>query len=138
MKMTLAEIKSIEESLAKLFDKELNIKIAYKLSSLLKKLSGEVKLLEENRVKLVQKHGKKDEETQQVTVAPESAEAFYKEFSELMQIEVELDFEPIPLDAFGDITLSASDILKLEGKVISCPEEKPKKAKAKSKKKKTE
>lgn len=118
MKITLAEAKSLETSLAKIFDKDVNIKVAYRLGKLLKKLSEEMKTLEESRVKLVQKHGEENEETKQFSVPPTKTQEFYKEFNELMQCEIEIDFDPIPLELFGDIKLSASDVLRLDGKVI--------------------
>jgi len=119
MKITLAEIKSLEASLAKIFDKEVNIKVAYRLGSLLKKISEEMVLLEENRVKLVKKYGEADAETQQLSVPQEKAQDFYTEFNELLQVEVDIDFEPIPLQAFGDISLSAADVMRLDGKIIA-------------------
>jgi len=118
MKTTLAEMKSLETSLSKIFDKDVNIKIAYRLGKLLKRLSEEMKTLEENRIELVKKHGSTDEKTSQVSVAPENTPAFYKELGELMQIEIDIPFEPIILEELEDIKLSATDILRLEGKII--------------------
>jgi len=125
MKITLAEIKTLETSLSKIFEKDLNIKIAYRLGQLLKRLSEEMKTLEEHRVELVKKHGTVDEETKQVSVAPENTPAFYKELGELMNIDIDIPFEAIPLADFGDIELSAADVLKLSDKIIAVPEEAP-------------
>jgi hypothetical protein len=119
MKITLAEVKSLETSLAKVFDKEVNIKVAYRLGSLLKKLSEEMAILEENRIKLVKKYGDEDKETKQLSVPQDKAQEFYAEFNELLQLEIDIDFEPIPLQAFGDITLSAADVMRLDGKIIA-------------------
>ena len=118
MKINLAEIKSLEGSLSKIFDKDLNIKVAYRLGTLLKRLSEEMKTLEENRVKLVKKYGEENEETKQFSVPQEKTPDFYKEFNELMQIEIDIDFEPISLKEFGDISISASDVMRLDGKII--------------------
>jgi len=123
MKVTLAEVKSLEASLGKLFDKDVNIKIAYRLSSLIKKLSEELSILEENRIKLVKQYGVEDEKTKAVSVPPDKSQDFYNAFNELMQIEIEIDFEPIPLKDLGEIELSASDMMKLDGKIIKGPEE---------------
>lgn len=134
MKITLAEIKALEPSLAKIFDKDLNITVAYRLSSLLAKLAEEMKRFEENRVKLVKKHGTQKEDTVQFEVPPEKTKEFYEELNALLQIEVKIDFEPIPLKDLGDITLSATDVMKLDGKVII---EKAAKKKSTKKSKKT-
>jgi len=118
VKITLAEIKTLEASLSKIFNKDINIKLAYRLGSLIKTLSKELENLEESRVKLVKKYGVEDEETKQVSVPTEKTQEFYAELNELMQIDIDIDFEPIPLEAFGDISISASDALKLDGKII--------------------
>jgi len=118
MQISLAEIKALETSLSKIFDKELNIKIAYRLGILLKDLSKEMRSLEENRINLVKKYGNEDGETKQITVGSEQTADFYKEFNELLTLKIDIDFEPIPLSAFGDISLSAADVMKLDGKII--------------------
>lgn len=134
MKITLAEIKSLEESLAKIFNKEVNIRTAYRLSKLLVKFSEEMKILEDNRIKLVRQYGVEDEKTKQITVPPEKTQEFYKELTSLMQLEIDIDFKPIKLKDFGNIELSASDVMKLDGKIIMGEE--PKKAAKKDNKKK--
>lgn len=118
MKISLAEIKSLEKSLSKIFDKDLNIKIAYRLGILLKKITEELRTLEENRIRLIKKYGTKDEKTQQIQVPPDKNADFYKDFNELLTFEIDIDFEPISLNAFGDITLSAIDAMRLDGIVI--------------------
>ena len=137
MKISLAEVKALEGSLSKIFEKDVNIKIAYRLSVLLKRLTEEMKLLEDSRIKLVTKHGTKDEKTQSITVLPENSQAFYNDFTELMQVEIDIDFSPVPLKDLGDIELSASDMVKLDGKIIQC-EVAPKQKESKPKKKKKE
>ena len=127
MKISLAEVKGLEGSLSKIFEKDVNIKIAYRLSVLLKKLSEEMALLEENRVKLVKQYGTEDEQTKSMSVLPENSQAFFDAFNELMQVEVKIDFEPIALKDLGDIELSASDMAKLAGLIIKCEEDKKKK-----------
>jgi hypothetical protein len=119
MKITLAEVKSLEASLAKIFDKELKIQVAYRLSRLLKRLTTEMEALEENRIKLVKKYGIVNEENKQLTVPQDKTQDFYREFSELMSLEIDIPFEPIALESFGDISLSAADVAKLDGKIIA-------------------
>lgn len=138
MKIRLAEVKALEGSLSKIFDKDVNIKIAYRLSVLLKRLSEEMSLLEENRVKLVKKYGKEDEKTKSMTVPPENSQAFFNSFNELMQLEVDINFEPVALKDLGDIELSAADMVKLSGTIIKCEDDKKKKAPKKKAPKKKE
>ncbi|MCK5763630.1 MAG: hypothetical protein KAH05_05880 [Clostridiales bacterium] len=120
MKITLAEIKSLEDSLSKIFEKDVDIKVAYRLSSVLKRLSEEMEKLEESRIKLIKKYGTEDEETKSMTVLPEQSQIFIETFNDLMQLEIELDFEPILLDDLDGIKLSAKDILGLSSFLIKC------------------
>jgi hypothetical protein len=133
MKISLAEVKGIEGSLSKIFEKDVNIKIAYRLSVLLKRLSEEMGMLEEGRVKLVKQYGTEDEKTKSMSVKPENSQAFFDAFNELMQVEIEIPFEPIDLKDLGDIELSAADMAKLSGLIIKCEEDKKKKPSKKKK-----
>jgi hypothetical protein len=118
MKLSLAEIKMLENSLTKVIDKDINIKMAFRLGKFLKTLNDEMRVLEDSRIKLVKKYGKENETTKQIEVPNESQSDFYQEFNGLMQEQLEISFEPIPLSAFGDIEMSAADVFRLEGIVI--------------------
>ena len=76
--------------------------------------------LEENRVKLVKKYGTPNKDQNSIGVGPENVNKFYTELNELMGITIELDFEPIPLSEFGNIEISATDIVRLDNKIIKC------------------
>ena len=118
MRFTLAEVWVLNSTLSKLFNKDLNIKIAYRLSKLLKKFNDEMKIVEEQRSELVKKYGKENAETKQIEVSAENQQSFMQEFNTLMQEEIEVDFEPIELSKLGDLSISAMDIAKMDGKII--------------------
>jgi hypothetical protein len=122
MEIRLAEIKKIETSLSKLATKDIKINIAYKIGKLLKVLNQELKNLEESRINLVKKYGKKDEGGEDIRVPVERTEEFMLEFNGLMQEKVSVDFEPIPYQEFGDISLSVTDILSLDGYILKYEE----------------
>jgi hypothetical protein len=79
--------------------------------------------LEENRINLVKKYGVEDEKTKQVSVPKDKTQEFYAELNELMQLEIDIPFEPISLEEFGDISLSAADVVRLDGKIIANDDE---------------
>jgi hypothetical protein len=122
MEIRLAEIKKIEGSLNKLVTKDIKIKLAYKIGKLLKVLNEELKSLENARINLVKKYGKKEEGSEDVRVPIEKTEEFMLEFNGLMQEKITVDFEPIPYQEFGDISLSVTDILSLDGYIIKSEE----------------
>lgn len=112
----LGILKAIEEPLIKLVKLELPIKTSYKLSKILKKVGQELADLEEERVKLVKKYGDQDDESQSIQVKDsEKYEEFAREFGELLQEEITLDFDPISIDALGDeATFSPAELAALE------------------------
>ena len=114
IEFTLGELKSIEESLKKLLILTLPIKISYKLSKVLAKISKELALLEEQRMNLVRKYGEENPETKEIRVQPDQMPAFINEFNELLQETVKFDFEPVSIDSVGDIEFSPLDMANLE------------------------
>jgi len=125
MKIKLMTIKSIEDSLQKLMNKELNVRIAYRLAKVLKIITTELQEVEKARIELIRKYsdapkqdGKSDPVSGQVQVAKEKEQEFFKEFNELLQEDVEIEFEPIDISELDDIKLSPLDLLKLTDFVI--------------------
>jgi len=129
MKIKLLELKGIETGLQKLIDKELNVRIAYRIGKLLKVVTDETAILEDNRNKLIQKYGETVEASdapqeegqppapqgqQRIQVKPENQQKFFNELSELLQEEVEITFEQISLNDLGDITFTPKDMFLLD------------------------
>ena len=76
---------------------------------LLNTLNSEVKLVEEQRLKLVKQYSEDGN-----TVSDQNKEVFVKEFSEFLNDEIEVTWEPIEVDSLGDnIKLSVSDLSKI-------------------------
>ena len=114
MKFKLIEIRSLEGSLVKLTNKELPVRVAYRLSRVLKRVTEELSSIENYRVKLVKKYSKGEDEKGIFEVAKGEEEKFGKEFSELLMEEIDIDFEPILLSDLGDICLTPIDLIRLE------------------------
>jgi len=121
LKLKLGELNIVLESLNKLIDKEIPIKTSYKLSKLTKKIIDEYSIYEENRMKLINKYAEKDvdnniiinKKDNSTTMIGENKINFNKEFTELINIEMELEFEKIKLDDLGEISISPRDLLYL-------------------------
>ena len=126
MKLTLAEIKNIEQPLKKLMNKELDIKVAYGVAKFLRVINEELTDIEESRIKLVKKFSTSDEKTGQMQVDKEKQEDFFKEFSAFLNTEIEVSIEPIELESLGKLTFTPLDIIALD-KVIISKEDKCKK-----------
>ena len=113
MKFALGEIRGMKNPLGGLIDKEIPIKTAWKLNRLIKAFDKELGEIEEFRVGLVQKLGVADEDGA-VTVGEEQMEQFVTEFNELLNTEIDVEFEPISVEVFGEVAVSAKDMMILE------------------------
>jgi hypothetical protein len=69
------------------------------LGKIVRVISDELVLVNEKRVDLVKKHGEEDATTKAFNVKKESLDAFYKDFSDILNTEVELDITPLPAKA---------------------------------------
>lgn len=118
MLFKLGEILGAQDSLSKLVNAELPIKVSYRLLKLLRSCSEELKTLEEARLRLVKKYAEeKKEGKEMMKVSKENQEKFRQEFGQLLEEEIEVDFDPILLDELGNITFSTIDLINL-GKII--------------------
>lgn len=108
-------------ALANLLQLKLPMKTAYKISKLISKIHPEVRLYEEQRVKLVKElgyeiEGKKD----QYQVHDENVPQFQEKMNELGDVEVSIDFAPdkpfekIKLAELGNSEIQAQDLFILQ------------------------
>jgi predicted ATP-dependent protease len=115
MQVKIETLINVMGSLGNLGKMVLPIKTAHKLSKLTKMVNEELKTYDESRQKLVQKYKTDDPEDKgMVKIKPECVEEFNKEYKELVEIEVELNWEPMTYSELGDITISAVDLNALE------------------------
>jgi hypothetical protein len=109
MKVKLIDVYASVPVLNKLIDEPLPTKISYKFMKLLNVLNGEVKLVEDQRLKLVKQYSEDGS-----IVSDEKKEQFLKEFSTFLDVEIEVDWEPLNIDTLGDnLKLSVVDLAKL-------------------------
>ena len=118
IEFTLGELKNIEESIKKLVNSEIPIKISYRLSKIIAKLSTELSLFEEHRVALVKKYAETIEDdsgNSQVKVSKENMPLFMEEFNTLFQEPVSIQFVPININSLGDnLNFSPLDMVNLQ------------------------
>ena len=113
MQLTLQQAQTIANN--PIFGKELPIQVAYKFSKLGKTLMEELKLVEDQRMKLIQKYeGALSEDKTQFSFTPENGEAFQKEMIELLSLPIEVSFQPISVENLGNVTLTPNELLALE------------------------
>ena len=112
MKITLNEVKTMQEGLDAILAEKIPCKPGYWFKRFLNKVSSELKAMEETRIKTVEAYAKKDKdgkplfkkdkdgkqlEPPQYDLSKENLEKLQKELFELGNIEFEVDQEPIKL-----------------------------------------
>lgn len=114
MKLTLNELQRGFVSLGKLANQDLPLKVGYWLGRIAKAAEGEMKTLEDSRIKLVKRLGEEDGEGN-CTIPADAMEAFNAEMTELMEVSIELPGDKIKLESLGDsVKLSAIDLINLD------------------------
>ena len=115
MKFALGEIRMMKDPMVRLLDRELPMKVAWKLNKLVKKFDRELAEIEEFRVNLVRKLGVPEEGKEESLVVPDDQmQNFVDEFNELLNQEVEFEYEQISIEEFGDLQMNAKDMMFLE------------------------
>lgn len=118
MKLKLGELRPIIDTLPKIIEEKLPVKTSYWLSRALVDIIKEFKVFEETRKKLIEdKYGKrytKDKKDKDGKIIEKKGdlvikngvyvmtdmEAFEKEFTELAKQEIEIKYEPRPIESF--------------------------------------
>lgn len=88
---------------------------AYRIARLLAKLKPEFQTVEEKRIAFVRELGKPaDDGSGNVTISGAEAIAeFNARMSAILSEEIEIDVQPIPLELFGNVEISAGDLADL-------------------------
>ena len=112
MKLKLSEIVGNIEGIKALAVVELPIKVSYNIKRLVRKLQPEIDTYQEARNAIINELGELDEKTKETKVVdPEKLKEFAKRVTELLEVEVEIDFEPIKISDLGDIKVSSNALV---------------------------
>ena len=107
--------------LRKLNNAELPVRVSYKLAKNIKSIDKELKIYEEEKQKLINKYGEKDEEGKLKTKEDGSinitdTENWNKDIKELLDIEAEINIEKINIDelAKSDLKLTPAELALID------------------------
>lgn len=119
-KIKLGLLENILNSFVVLSEKQLPIKVSYKLSKLIKLLSKEYGIFEESRLKLVNIYGEKDEkgelkvrENGLADIIEDKRNDFNRDYNDLINLEIEIEFDQFSIDDFGDISIAPKDLINI-------------------------
>lgn len=119
VKVRVNKMFEIDKELPALIEKDLPVKSGIKLRRLLKLFIDEMKVVNDQRIAVFKKHeipikdnrydlavlGTRDRDAQ---------EAFEKDYTDLMDSEIELNWEPIKSEELGDISISPKCLTMLD------------------------
>lgn len=101
MKMNLGDLIAIRKVLDRYFNSDLKISAALKLSRVMDKLMPEVNKAAEFEKKIFDKY-KSNSGKYKNQLPPGKKEKFLKERNELLELEIEIEFDPIKIKDFGE------------------------------------
>ena len=111
MKILIRELIQAKPSLIKVLSADLPVKVSYRLSKGIKALNRELEDYEEKRVAILKKYS--TEKEGQWEVDKDKLPDFTKEMTELMNIEIDINAEPVNLSLIQEIKVSALDLENL-------------------------
>lgn len=113
MKVRLENILDAQVALSELAKKDLSITTAYKIAKLIKVVSAEVELFNEQRIKLLQSVGSTlSEDGRQYLIPNDKKAEFAKSFTELVSVEVDV---PDKINLSGEtVSISPEMLIALE------------------------
>ena len=120
MKLTNKEIVNSIEALKNLSTKELNVKTSFKIAKNIKTIDEISNIFIEEKRKLVNKYGTKDDKENLklddngvAEIAKENLSEWNRSYEELLEIENNIEIEKIKLSDL-DIRVSAQELLAIE------------------------
>jgi hypothetical protein len=120
--MKVYEVHAALQPLQKLSQEALPIKVAYRLTKLIKMVEKEVKMIEEFRVQLLERYCIRNEDGSPVIeeghYAVQDIGEFQAALNDLGESEAEIDFQPLKLEDLGDIKIAPSDLFALEKFIV--------------------
>ena len=121
IKLKLGEIVSMNEVMGKIMEQPFPANMTFKIARLAREIAKEIQTFEESRVKIAEKYGRRNEngelevsENGQVSIPTEKIAECNKDFSELIQTEIEINANKIPLSAFDNVTLTPREMMAIE------------------------
>jgi len=119
MKILLKDLSAVNQSLLKILQKEIDVKLAYRMRKISGKIVSELKHIETEVSELRKKYGEKEKidgkETGRIKVPNKNQEAFEKDVNAMLEVEVNLGAELIPYECLeGMGKISPLDLANIE------------------------
>ena len=106
MKIKLLDILSNAEPIKELQETKLPVKVSYRIMRLVNKIQPELDTYDVKRKQLIKEFGDINKDGLLQVTDPKKLEKFTIQIQELLNIEIDIDFQKIKVEELGDLTIS--------------------------------
>ena len=121
IKIKLNDVVNATETFTKIMQQSFKGSLAFKIARLARELDTEMKTFNEERQKIIQKYGNKDEngelivdENGNVKFDNANIEEINQEFSSLLETELEINADKLPMDSIDNFEITPQEMLNIE------------------------
>lgn len=119
--LTLNDIFNAVPALREISTKEFPGSTTFKIARLIRELDKEIQLFEEERMKIANKYGEKDEngnlipqENGAIKIPDDKVQECNEEFQALFNTQVEINANKLPIEIFDSIEMTPTQAMNLE------------------------
>lgn len=114
MKLTIKQVTNCLPAIKKIVNAEIPIKVAFAFNGIVEQIENNIKFFEEKRNDLIEKYGTKDKDGK-IQVKPKSSKMkpFWKDLNELLDLEVDFDFEPVSIETL-EFNLTTAEFITVK------------------------
>ena len=121
IKIKLNDVVNATETFNKIMQQSFKGSLAFKIARLARELDTEMKTFNEERQKIIQKYGNKDEngelivdENGNVKFDNTKLEEINQEFNSLVETELEINADKLPMDSIDNFEITPQEMLNIE------------------------
>ena len=121
IKVKLSDVVNSTETFNKIMQQSFKGSLAFKIARLVRELEKEMQTYNEERIKIIKKYGKKDEngelitdENGNVSFETDKIEEINGEFQSLLETELEINADKLPMDSIDEFKLTPQQMLEIE------------------------
>ena len=121
IKIKLNDVVNATETFNKIMQQSFKGSLAFKIARLARELDKEMQTFNEERQKIIQKYGNKDENGEliidkngNVKFDNANIEEINQEFSSLLETELEINADKLPMDSIDNFEITPQEMLNIE------------------------
>ena len=121
IKVTLNDVVNSSQIFSKLMQQPFKGSLAFKIARLARELEKEMQTFNDERMKIIRKYGKKDEngelivgEDGNVSFDNDKISDLNSEFNSLLETELEINADKLPMNSIDEFELTPQEVIGLE------------------------